>query len=265
MLRPVVLGARQWRRIALAVTVCCQPGIAARADPPDAAFSSCERAGVAAEQAAGLPPGLLVAIGQVESGHRDPLLGRVIPWPWTIDVAGKGQWFETKDDAIRAVRAALDAGVRSIDAGCFQINLLHHPAAFTDLDQAFDPGANATYAARFLTELFARTGSWNGAVEAYHSSDPTLGFAYRQQVFAALLTQAPIAPPPNAPEAVVVSVPMPVVTAGVQVWTPMPAGTAPTSIAISIGGSPSPDASPPLQMLSAGLPIVVPHALMPKK
>jgi hypothetical protein len=247
-------------RISLTVAVCCcLGGGQVRADPPEPPSGACEQAGAAAEQASGLPPGMLLAIGQVESGRRDSIQGRVIPWPWTINAAGKGQWFETKDEAIRAVRAALDAGTRSIDVGCFQISLLHHPLAFPGLEQAFDPAANAAYAARFLTSLFGRTGSWNGAVEAYHSADPVLGFAYRQQVFTAWLSVAPvhlstaaaIIPKPDAPPMVA----MPVVTAGVQVWSPMPAGTAPASIAI-----PLPEAA-----YVGPLPVVIPHALMPRR
>ena len=53
------------------------------------------------------------------------------------------------------MRAVQAQGVRSIDIGCMQVNLMHHPNAFATLDAAFDPLANALYAARFLTELRA--------------------------------------------------------------------------------------------------------------
>ena len=43
--------------------------------------------------------------------------------------------------------------MRSIDIGCAQVNLMHHPDAFASLEQAFDPMANADYAARFLKQL----------------------------------------------------------------------------------------------------------------
>ena len=58
--------------------------------------------------------------------------------------------------AIAAVKALQARGVRSIDVGCMQINLSYHPHAFRDLDQAFDPHANAAYAERFLTQLYRR-------------------------------------------------------------------------------------------------------------
>ncbi len=68
-----------------------------------------------------------------------------------------------RPQAVAAVRAMQARGIQSIDVGCGQINLMHHPDAFASLEQAFDPQANAVYAARFLKELFAQTGDWNKA------------------------------------------------------------------------------------------------------
>ncbi|MGH7051349.1 MAG: hypothetical protein ACREE5_12010, partial [Acetobacteraceae bacterium] len=42
----------------------------------------CRAAIVSAEQSFAIPTGLLGAIGQVESGRRDPLTGAYLPWPW---------------------------------------------------------------------------------------------------------------------------------------------------------------------------------------
>ena len=236
-----------------------EPGFA-RAEPVSAVGGGlCEIAGAAAEQAHGLPPGLLVAIGRVESGRWDGVRERMAPWPWTINTAGRGQWFETVDEAMRAVRVLMEGGARSIDVGCFQINMLHHPHAFQTLEQGFDPMANAAYAARFLTGLQTRTGSWEGAVAAYHSSDSTRGLAYRQQVFAAWLSAGgpgvgaavqaqgrgalsrPFDRPARMAEAAPLPPPLPRVIplplpgtpiAGVRVWTPMPVGSAPGMVAM---------------------------------
>jgi hypothetical protein len=73
-------------------------------------------------------------------------------------------------------------GVRSIDVGCGQINLMHHPDAFPNLELAFDPEANAAYAAKFLKALHSRTGDWNTATAMYHSATPGVGAEYQQQV-----------------------------------------------------------------------------------
>jgi hypothetical protein len=146
--------------------------------------AACEAAIEAAQDLAQLPRGLLSAVAQVESGRPDPRTGRVRPWPWTIDVAGMGFFFPTKAAAVTAVRSLQELGVQSIDVGCLQVNLMYHPAAFASLDQAFDPSANARYAARFLNALYDRSKSWTQAAGDYHSQTPVLGAAYRTQVMA---------------------------------------------------------------------------------
>jgi len=196
-------------------------GFRAFAEPAGDTATACERAGLAAEQAAGLPSGILLAIGRVESGRWDSARGRVTAWPWTINAAGKGHWFDSEESAARTVNALIQSGTKSIDTGCFQINLLWHPGAFDSLEQAFDPDANARYAAAFLLSLYSRTGSWESAVETYHSADPTLGFAYRQQVYATWLAATPVTLPVR-----IAAVSMPAVFEGVSVWTPLPPGSA---------------------------------------
>ena len=145
----------------------------------------CAAAIQAAETAHRLPPGLLGSIALVESGRADPRTGRVSPWPWAINVAGAGHYPPSKADAIAAVEASRASGVQSIDVGCMQINLLHHPAAFASLDHAFDPQVNATYAARFLLRLFAQHGSWPEAAASYHSQTPEHREKYQRRVMAA--------------------------------------------------------------------------------
>jgi Transglycosylase SLT domain len=145
----------------------------------------CRQAIAAAARVHGVPPALMAAVGRVESGRRDPASGAMHPWPWTVDADGQGSFYGTKQQAIAAVLSFQANGVRSIDVGCMQVNLLHHPQAFASLDQAFDPSANADYAARFLVELHGQTGSWPKATAFYHSTTPELGAAYEQKVMQA--------------------------------------------------------------------------------
>lgn len=153
----------------------------------------------AAERAQAIPPRILPAIGRVESGRPDPASkGRIRPWPWTIDVEGQGQSFATKEEAIAAVQALQERGVRSIDVGCMQVNLLQHPDAFSSLDAAFDPATNASYGARFLAALFHQTKSWPMAVADYHSQTPELGIPYQQRVLAGLPGWDPLTLPGGA-------------------------------------------------------------------
>lgn len=141
-------------------------GAAAPIDPG----KICEPAIAAAERAARIPRHLMLAIALVESGRRDEARGGYGPWPWTINAEGAGRFFETKAEAISAVQDLRGRDIRSVDVGCMQVNLHHHPKAFPDLDAAFDPATNAVFAARFLRSLFQDTGSWMHAVARYHSS-----------------------------------------------------------------------------------------------
>ena len=152
----------------------------ARAAPDPSGL--CETAITSAEYAGGLPPRMLMAIAMVESGRYDEAAGAVRPWPWTINAAGEGHYSPSQAEAIDAVKAFQARGVRSIDVGCMQVNLMHHPDAFASLDDAFNPGANAAYAAKFLNALRGQGEDWSAAIGAYHSATPALGDAYRAMV-----------------------------------------------------------------------------------
>ena len=166
--------------LGLLSALCAAP---AAAEPDPGAL--CRRAILAAERDQALPPGLLGAIAQVESGRPDPRTGAPTPWPWTINAEGQGRFFATKPEAVAAVQALQARGIRVVDVGCLQVNLFHHPAAFADLDQAFDPAANARYAADFLRRLKATRPSWDQAAANYHSGDPDRAAGYRVRVLAA--------------------------------------------------------------------------------
>lgn len=143
----------------------------------------CRAAIRAAERAAGIPEQLMAAIGRIESGRPGPD-GTVSPWPWSINAEGTDYVYETKEAVIAAVRALQARGVRSIDVGCMQVNLMYHAGAFASLDQAFDPVENARYAAHFLLQLKDQTGDWQKATAAYHSANPELGDPYQRKVMA---------------------------------------------------------------------------------
>jgi hypothetical protein len=135
-----------------------------------------------AERRHGIPTRLLRAISLAETGRVDPRSKAMIAWPWAVNAGGTGRYFPTKAKAIAAVRSLRAGGVRSVDVGCMQVNLLHHPKAFRDLKTAFDPRRNVAYAAKFLKELHAKTGSWIDAVAAYHSSLARRGTPYMLRV-----------------------------------------------------------------------------------
>jgi hypothetical protein len=177
----------------------------------------CEQAGHQAERDHALPSGMLLAIGRVESGRWDPAQARVVPWPWALDANGAGTLFDSKVEAVARTEALRAAGMPNIDVGCFQIDLTSHPGAFATLEQAFDPFANADYAGRFLAGLYARTGTWDNAVAAYHSMQPDRGTAYRQRVFADWASKDHIAAPAQAHGPTIVQFAS---GARMRIWTP---------------------------------------------
>ncbi|MCQ2741304.1 MAG: hypothetical protein MJ210_04220, partial [Alphaproteobacteria bacterium] len=78
---------------------------------------------------------LLSTITSVETGRWNQERQKMTSWPWTVNAGGKGYFFETKQEAIAAVKKMQENGVKSIDVGCMQINLFYHPEAFSNLEE----------------------------------------------------------------------------------------------------------------------------------
>lgn len=119
-----------------------------------------------------VPVSVALTVAKVESSNQ-PLAMNIAGWPAKAHSAAEG---------VQALHQLRRAGITSVDVGCMQINLKHHPHAFPSLDDAFDPKANADYGVRFLKRLFEAKKSWGQAIAAYHSSDPTRQSAYLDKV-----------------------------------------------------------------------------------
>lgn len=233
---------------------------------PSAAIAdalACDQAGAATEASLGLPPGLLRAIGRVESGRRDPVSGAVAPWPWTINANGQGRYFADAATAAAAVRALQASGTVSVDIGCFQVNVMHHPLAFARIEDGFEPALNAAYAGAFLHSLRQRRGNWEAAVAAYHSATAERGEAYRARVYAAWnpasgdrgISAAAVARPAGP---VVIRIAGPDLSGPdsvIRVWTPSVPGAAPARIAM-------PAAPVPAMRVAGGMAAGLPLAAM---
>lgn len=155
---------------ALGLSASTLPNNATKIDEKDKYFGQhelCESEIVKAEKKYGIPNRLLLAISTVESGRA---VGRSKkPWPWTICANGRGYYCTTKSAAIATTKRLMARGIRNIDVGCMQVNLLHHSAAFKNLEEAFTPKANVNYAAKFFLGLKNTYNSWTHAVGYYHS------------------------------------------------------------------------------------------------
>ena len=134
------------------------------------------------EMSLNLPKNILRAISLKETGRWHHKLKESMPWPWTVTSGGEGVFYNSKREALKAVRELQYQGVTNIDVGCMQINLHYHPHAFNNLEDAFNPQLNAGYAGDFLTQLFEDHGSWQRAIEHYHSNNKKRGKRYRLAV-----------------------------------------------------------------------------------
>ena len=92
---------------------------------------TCDRAARRAASSEGVPLEVMQTIARVETGRA--VDGSLQPWPWTINVEGKGFWFASELEAKTYVFNIFKAGKRSFDVGCFQINYRWHGRAFRSI------------------------------------------------------------------------------------------------------------------------------------
>lgn len=157
--------------LVFAMALALLPGLAIAS-----AGALCDRAALTASERHDVPLHVLLAITRVETGRSGP--DGLTPWPWTMNIAGKGFWLDGRTEAQRLATRTVFSGQSSFDVGCFQINYRWHGQHFRSLDHMFDPAANADYAARFLSELYSEFGAWPKAVAAYHSRSPEFSQKY---------------------------------------------------------------------------------------
>lgn len=155
-----------------------KPGIA-KSNPVSAALRSdavCIAEILEAQAEFGIPDNLLLAIGLQEAG-RYAKSGLTV-WPWTVNAAGEGAFFSSKEKMLAWVRKRQASGTRSIDVGCMQVNQKWHGKGFASLEQAADPHANVRYAAQYLKSLYRDEGDWWKAAGRYHSGTATYQKTY---------------------------------------------------------------------------------------
>ncbi|MFC3118839.1 transglycosylase SLT domain-containing protein [Jhaorihella thermophila] len=139
----------------------------AEAAPDARTRAVCDRAANRAARQYGVPADVMLALTRTETGRAGP--DGLYPWPWTVNLQGKGFWFDSAEEVRAFVRRSIRRGALSFDVGCFQINYKWHGDAFASVEDMIDPWKNATYAARFLAELHRELGDWTQAAGAYHS------------------------------------------------------------------------------------------------
>jgi len=164
-------------RLVLVLLWAAMPLRAQEASDEDAISSICDAVSAAAARAQNMPSDALYAITLSETGRTRG--GAFRPWPWTVNMEGKGFWFDTREEAYAYVMERYNAGARSFDVGCFQLNYKWHGMNFESIEAMFDPMTNATYAAKMLSGLYDEFGDWTKAAGAYHSRTETYASRYR--------------------------------------------------------------------------------------
>ncbi|MFC1674223.1 murein transglycosylase, partial [Pseudomonadota bacterium] len=163
--RPILAGLSLGLCLLLA-----QNAFAAPAQSLEKEAQTCAKAIAYQERGQAIPKGLLHAISMAESGRWNADNEAIVAWPWTVTTGGQGHFLPNRADAVAFVKSLQADGVENIDVGCMQINLKYHPDAFVSIEHAFDPNANAAYAATFLKERFGVNRSWMQAAGDYHST-----------------------------------------------------------------------------------------------
>ena len=120
-----------------------------------------------AAHSADIPSAVLFAIALQESGIR--VRGRLLPWPWTLNIAGTPYRFTTRRAACQALLQALaQHDPKRVDAGLGQTNLGYHGERFSNPCEALDPYRNLAVTAALLHEHHTATGDWVLAAGRYH-------------------------------------------------------------------------------------------------
>lgn len=115
-----------------------------------------------------VPAEALYSLAMTESSRKLP--HGVRPWPWTINVAGKGYRYATRQEAYQALLAFMrHYPLKRIDVGISQVNLGWNGHRFRSTWEAFDPYINLHAAARILRACYdKKPGSWIAAAGCYH-------------------------------------------------------------------------------------------------
>ncbi|MBO9333118.1 lytic transglycosylase [Achromobacter pulmonis] len=149
-----------WSRAALLVlgAICAGAGHAQEVPPP---------AYQLAAQRAGIPSSVLYAVALQESGAA--LNGRLVPWPWSLNVAGASRRYASRAEACAGLRQALrTVPPTRIDAGLGQINLGHQRHRYRQPCDLLDPYHNLAIAAEILHEQHSPGEDWLLAIGRYH-------------------------------------------------------------------------------------------------
>ena len=154
------MAARVARLSPMPLLLVLVSSIASAQERPPAAYQ-------AAASAERIPAIVLFAVALQESGMNRG--GRLIPWPWTLNVAGQAYRFQTRRQACAALMVALGQWPRvRIDVGLGQINVGYHGHRVEQPCDLLEPYRNLAICASLLREHHREGDDWLVAVGRYH-------------------------------------------------------------------------------------------------
>ncbi|HHR8173537.1 lytic transglycosylase domain-containing protein [Salmonella enterica] len=147
----------------------------------------------------GVPAEALYSVSLAETSRQLPQGER--PWPWTLNVAGKGYRYASREEAYQALLGFMRHNpLRLIDVGIAQVNLGWNGGYFRNYREALEPYTNLRAAAQILRHCYdLNPGSWLQAAGCYHH--PAGGKparTYRAIVQRKLATIASVEPRPRS-------------------------------------------------------------------
>lgn len=135
-----------------------------------------------AAAATDIPSTVLYAVALQESGRS--INGKLRPWPWTLNVAGKSFYFESSDDACAHLTTTLKTtSAKRVDVGLGQINVGYHGHRVGKPCDLLNPYLNLAIAGKILTEQHRPGQDWLVTMGKYHSpANSTAAARYRASV-----------------------------------------------------------------------------------
>ena len=115
-----------------------------------------------------IPENLLLSIALTESGRK--VGNNFFPWPWSINVKGKGYFLKNKQQLISFAKNNLERKIKNFDLGCMQINYYYHGHKFKNITNMIEPKTNVNWAGKFLISLKTKHKTWDEAISRYHSN-----------------------------------------------------------------------------------------------
>ena len=134
-------------------------------------------------RAHGIPADIFYAMALAESGRKLGPDRPFRPWPWTLNIHGKGRYFNDRQSAWRAIMASIVSDRPSVDIGPMQVNWRYHGLSLIDPWRALDPYANLQVAAEILKGCQQRLIDWWESVGCNHpTSNPERAKRYRERL-----------------------------------------------------------------------------------